>query len=89
MMRASEEHSPSYGFNKNLAESFNHRWKQAGQVASKMRFLSAPWVRGQQRLSANEPFPFARNGPTRQFASSAAGICKRRTSMRCSRIFES
>ncbi len=31
-------------FNKELAESFNYRWKQAGQVASKMRFLAAPWV---------------------------------------------
>ncbi len=31
-------------FNKELAESFKYRWKQAGQVASKMRFLAAPWV---------------------------------------------
>ncbi len=31
-------------FNKELAQSFNYRWKQAGQVASKMRFLAAPWV---------------------------------------------
>ena len=31
-------------FNKELARSFKYRWKQAGQVASKMRFLAAPWV---------------------------------------------
>lgn len=31
-------------FNKELAEEFAYRCKQAGQLASKMRFLSAPWV---------------------------------------------
>ena len=31
-------------FNKQLAEDFDYRCKQAGQLASKMRFLSAPWV---------------------------------------------
>jgi len=31
-------------FNKELAEDFDYRCKQAGQLASKMRFLSAPWV---------------------------------------------
>ena len=31
-------------FNKELARRFKYRWKQAGQVASKMRFLAAPWV---------------------------------------------
>ncbi len=31
-------------FNKDLAGAFAHRTKQAGQVASKMRFLTAPWV---------------------------------------------
>ncbi len=31
-------------FNKALAEAFGHRCKQAGQVASKMRFVAAPWV---------------------------------------------
>jgi threonine aldolase len=30
-------------FNKTLAEEFDYRCKQAGQLASKMRFLSAPW----------------------------------------------
>jgi len=30
-------------FNKNLAAEFAWRCKQAGQLASKMRFLSAPW----------------------------------------------
>jgi threonine aldolase len=31
-------------FNHALAEDFDYRCKQAGQLASKMRFLSAPWV---------------------------------------------
>ena len=31
-------------FNKALANEFEYRCKQAGQLASKMRFLSAPWV---------------------------------------------
>lgn len=31
-------------FNTDLAEEFAYRCKQAGQLASKMRFLSAPWV---------------------------------------------
>ncbi|TCS43316.1 threonine aldolase family protein [Reinekea marinisedimentorum] len=31
-------------FNKELAEDFGYRCKQAGQLASKMRFLSAPWI---------------------------------------------
>jgi threonine aldolase len=31
-------------FKKDLAEEFEYRCKQAGQLASKMRFLSAPWV---------------------------------------------
>lgn len=31
-------------FNKELAEDFAYRCKQAGQLASKMRFISAPWV---------------------------------------------
>ena len=31
-------------FNKQLATEFDYRCKQAGQLASKMRFLSAPWV---------------------------------------------
>jgi threonine aldolase len=31
-------------FNPALAEEFDYRCKQAGQLASKMRFLSAPWV---------------------------------------------
>ena len=31
-------------FDKSLAVEFGHRCKQAGHVASKMRFLSAPWV---------------------------------------------
>ncbi len=31
-------------FDKNLALDFAHRRKQSGQLASKMRFLAAPWV---------------------------------------------
>lgn len=31
-------------FNTRLAEDFDYRCKQAGQLASKMRFLSAPWI---------------------------------------------
>ena len=31
-------------FNRTLAEDFDYRCKQAGQLASKMRFLAAPWV---------------------------------------------
>jgi len=31
-------------FDRDLAREFDYRCKQAGQLASKMRFLSAPWV---------------------------------------------
>jgi len=31
-------------FNRELAREFEYRCKQSGQLASKMRFLSAPWV---------------------------------------------
>jgi threonine aldolase len=31
-------------FRRELAEDFEYRCKQAGQLASKMRFLAAPWV---------------------------------------------
>ncbi len=31
-------------FNPKLADEFDYRCKQAGQLASKMRFLAAPWV---------------------------------------------
>ena len=31
-------------FDAKLAEDFDYRCKQAGQLASKMRFLSAPWI---------------------------------------------
>jgi threonine aldolase len=31
-------------FNRALAEDFPYRLKQAGQLASKMRFISAPWL---------------------------------------------
>jgi threonine aldolase len=31
-------------FNRELAFEFDYRCKQAGQLASKMRFLAAPWI---------------------------------------------
>ncbi len=31
-------------FNRELAEEFDYRCKQAGQLCSKMRFMAAPWV---------------------------------------------
>lgn len=31
-------------FRKNLAQEFEYRCKQAGQLSSKMRFLAAPWI---------------------------------------------
>jgi threonine aldolase len=31
-------------FNRELADEFEYRCKQAGQLASKMRFISAPWI---------------------------------------------
>jgi len=31
-------------FNKTLSEEFDYRCKQAGQLSSKMRFMSAPWI---------------------------------------------
>jgi threonine aldolase len=31
-------------FNRELSDEFDYRCKQAGQLSSKMRFLSAPWV---------------------------------------------
>lgn len=31
-------------FNRELADEFDYRCKQAGQLASKMRYLSAPWL---------------------------------------------
>lgn len=31
-------------FNRELAQEFDYRCKQAGQLASKMRYLAAPWV---------------------------------------------
>nr|WP_297460605.1 low specificity L-threonine aldolase [uncultured Halomonas sp.] len=31
-------------FNRELAEDFDYRCKQAGQLASKMRFIAAPWL---------------------------------------------
>src|SRR3546814_15403239 len=41
-------------FNKALAEDFDYRCKQAGQLASKMRYPSAPWV----GLLQNDAWPY-------------------------------
>src|SRR5690606_40258526 len=35
---------PILFFDRKLSEDFAYRCKQAGQLASKMRFLSAPWL---------------------------------------------
>lgn len=60
-------------FDKRLAEDFDYRCKQAGQLASKMRFLAAPWVTMLERGSwlAN-----ARHGNecARRFAASIADL---------------
>jgi len=42
-------------FNRDLAAEFDYRCKQAGHLASKMRFLSAPWV-GMLRGGADAPW---------------------------------
>lgn len=60
-------------FDKRLAEDFDYRCKQAGQLASKMRFLAAPWVTMLERGSwlAN-----ARHGNAcaRRLAAGIAGL---------------
>jgi threonine aldolase len=43
-------------FDRTLAEDFDYRCKQAGQLASKMRFLAAPWV-GMIESRAWPPLP--------------------------------
>ena len=60
-------------FNPELAVDFDYRCKQAGQLASKMRFLSAPWISmiqtGAWLQNAARANAFARS-----FARSAAGL---------------
>jgi threonine aldolase len=46
-------------FNLELAREFDYRCKQGGQLASKMRFLSAPWV---GMLQDGAWLRYARNG---------------------------
>lgn len=55
-------------FNRQLADEFGYRCKQAGQLASKMRFMSAPW------LGVLESGAWLRNA---QHANSAAEALER------------
>jgi threonine aldolase len=60
-------------FDRAQAEDFDYRCKQAGQLASKMRFLSAPWV------GMLESGAWLRNGQhanacAQRFAAQVAGI---------------
>jgi len=45
-------------FNKELAYEFDYRCKQAGQLASKMRFIAAPWIK---MLETGAWFKYAKN----------------------------
>jgi threonine aldolase len=47
-------------FDHDLAKEFDYRCKQAGQLASKMRFLAAPWV-GMLELDAKGEAPWLRH----------------------------
>jgi len=60
-------------FNRALAADFDYRCKQAGQLASKMRFLSAPWV---GMLESGSWLENARHGnrSARHFAGRISGI---------------
>lgn len=60
-------------FNRTLAQDFDYRCKQAGQLASKMRFLSAPWVR---MLETGAWLRNAHHGNAcaRHFAAEIAGL---------------
>jgi threonine aldolase len=60
-------------FRKEQAEDFEYRCKQAGQLASKMRFLSAPWVR---MLESGAWLANGRhaNACARRFADGVAGL---------------
>jgi len=60
-------------FDRALATDFDYRCKQAGQLASKMRFLSAPWV-GMLESGAWLRNAEHANRCARQFASLIAGI---------------
>jgi threonine aldolase len=60
-------------FDRGLAVDFDYRCKQAGQLASKMRFLSAPWV-GMLESGAWLRNAAHANQCARQFAAQVAGI---------------
>ena len=60
-------------FDRALAVDFDYRCKQAGQLASKMRFLAAPWV-GMLKSGAWLANAQHANQCARYFAERAAGI---------------
>jgi threonine aldolase len=60
-------------FDRELATDFDYRCKQAGQLASKMRFLSAPWV-GMLESGAWLRNAKHANQYARRFAEQIAGI---------------
>lgn len=60
-------------FDRTLADEFDFRCKQAGQLASKMRFLSAPWI-GILRDGALLRHAANANARARQLAAALAGI---------------
>jgi len=60
-------------FDRKLATDFDYRCKQAGQLASKMRFLSAPWV-GMLESGAWLRNATHANRCARHFATQLAGI---------------
>ncbi len=60
-------------FDRALATDFDYRCKQAGQLAAKMRFLSAPWV-GMLESGAWLRNAAHANRCARQFATQIAGI---------------
>ncbi|GJE59077.1 threonine aldolase family protein [Methylobacterium trifolii] len=60
-------------FDAGLAEDFGYRCKQAGQLASKMRFLSAPWV-GMLESGAWLRNAEHGNACARHFADGVAGL---------------
>ncbi len=60
-------------FDRALATDFDYRCKQAGQLASKMRFLSAPWV-GMLESGAWLRNAAHANQCARQFAAQVEGI---------------
>ncbi|WP_443477772.1 threonine aldolase family protein [Novosphingobium aerophilum] len=60
-------------FDRTLSEDFSYRCKQAGQLASKMRYLSAPWI---GVLESGAWLANARhaNGCARRLADAFAGV---------------